>query len=106
MKDVECPNCKVDLYIDHDDGDYGYTEGETFEQQCSECGYVFVYTTEIHFSYAVEKAPCKNGGKHQFEQSAGYPPGYMKNEQRCKVCGEDHLIDDSLKYDNSKDEWN
>ena len=102
-EDVKCPYCGKWQEINHDDG-YGYEEGQVHEQECT-CGKTFVYSTSAIYYYEAEKAPCKNGGEHDFKQSEGYPSGYMKNRQRCQVCDEVHLIDDSLTYDGQKDEW-
>ncbi len=50
IDDVQCPYCKADQEINHDDG-YGYDESLIFEQECSECQDTFAFTTEISFNY-------------------------------------------------------
>ena len=56
MSDIDCPYCGKGQDINHDDG-YGYEEDEIFEQECSGCDKVFVFTTSIDFYYEAEKAP-------------------------------------------------
>jgi len=51
--DVACPYCGAGQNICHDDG-YGYG-GDTYSQECGECGETFTYTTETVFYYQVEK---------------------------------------------------
>jgi len=91
MEDVECPYCEKWNEINHDDG-YGYEEGETYEQTCDHCGKIFVYTTSIHFYYDAKKAPCKNGGEHDWKKIDGWPKEYFKNRRRCSCCDEEMII--------------
>ena len=102
--DVECPYCKHKQDINHDDG-YGYEEGQMYEQECSKCEKIFVYTTTIHFNYSVYVAPCKNGGEHKFNPCQGCPTGYMSNRHRCEYCDEVHIINESLIYNLDEDTW-
>jgi len=94
MYDVDCPYCDADLEIDHDGG-YGYSEDETYEQECMKCGKTFVYTTSINYSYEAETAPCLNGEKHKFEIVTIYPHKF--SYKRCSFCGEKQELTD--------DEW-
>ena len=87
MEDVECPYCEKWNEINHDDG-YGYEEGEIYEQTCDHCGKIFVYTTSISFYYEAEKAPCKNGGEHDWKQMTGWPKEHFISRQRCSCCDE------------------
>lgn len=86
MRDVECPYCGADLDINHDDG-YGYSEDETHQQECCECGKAFVFTTAIHFSYRVDKADCLNGAEHTYERTKTWPPEAAR--LRCTQCGDE-----------------
>ena len=52
MSDVQCPYCKTDQEINHDDG-YGYEEGESHEQACIHCEKDFKFITSITFAYDV-----------------------------------------------------
>lgn len=81
--DIECPYCGREQNIDHDDG-YGYEENEIYEQTCYNCDKIFVYHTEISFSYNVEKADCLNEGEHEFKPTCTSPIAYTK--MQCTMC--------------------
>lgn len=83
--DIECPYCGKGQEINHDDG-YGYSEDETFNQECSDCDKTFVFTTSISFSYNAEKAECLNGGEHDYKPQTTYPKRYTRME--CQMCGD------------------
>ena len=82
--DVECPYCRAEQEIDHDDG-YGYQEDVTYEQQCCNCDKYFAYTTAIIYHYESNKADCLNGGEHQLKKCRSYPEFMSKNY--CVDCG-------------------
>ena len=100
-KDIECPYCGTWQDIDHDDG-YGYEENEVYEQECSECGNIFVYQTSIIFHYNAEKAPCKNGGEHKLEKIHGYPEEFFEYKRRGEYCDEEFVIDELEHKENCK----
>ncbi len=84
--DVECPYCKAELEIDHDDG-YGFEEDEMHFQGCRKCEKTFSYTTSIHYYYEVEKAPCVNGDEpHDWGKVYTSRDDYFL--YRCHKCGE------------------
>lgn len=86
MSDIECPYCGKGQEICHDDG-YGYEDGEVFEQECSGCDKIFIYTTEISYYYKAEKAPCLNGDTdHEWKDKIGYPIEAFRGKQYCAVC--------------------
>ena len=85
MSDVECPYCGRGQEINHDDG-YGYSEDETHNQECRDCGKVFTYTTSIMYLYEPAQAECLNGGEHNWQRVPTYPIRYTK--MRCSDCGE------------------
>ena len=62
MSDVNCPYCKTEQEINHDDG-YGYDESKEHEQRCTSCEREFKFYTSISFSYTVE---CQEGD-HKME---------------------------------------
>ena len=84
MRDAECPYCREDVDICHDDG-YGYEEDKTYEQECSCCGNHFAYTTSIMFYYETAKAHCLNGGECKFKATFTVPRIATKME--CRDCG-------------------
>jgi transposase-like protein len=51
MHNVECPYCKAELEINHNDK---YRESKTI-QECEKCKKTFSYTISILFSYNAEK---------------------------------------------------
>jgi hypothetical protein len=83
LKDA-CPYCDSEVEIDHDDG-YGNEEDGVFEQECSECGKTFAYTTQWARTHDLFKADCLNGAPHCFEKTCTYPPEFAR--LRCSVCG-------------------
>ena len=83
--DIECPYCKHEQDINHDDG-YGYSEDEIHQQTCGNCDKTFTFTTSISFSYEVSKADCLNDGEHDFEATTTYPKDCTKME--CTMCSE------------------
>lgn len=87
MSDIECPYCGEDQEINHDDG-YGYGEGETYQQQCSNinCGKTFAYTTSVSFYHEASKADCLNDGEHDWKLTHTIPKKYSK--MYCSMCDE------------------
>ena len=85
MSDIECPYCDEFQDIDHDDG-YGYEEDEIYNQECSDCGKRFTYTTGILFVYETEKADCLNDGKHQWDVTSTFPK--KRSVMCCSTCDE------------------
>ena len=88
MNTVTCPYCKEECNINHDDGAF-YEENELEEMQCSHCDKMFVVSTSISFYHEGYKAPCKNGGKHDWQQIHGIPIEILKGKERCEHCGEE-----------------
>ena len=79
-KDIECPNCKHDQEICHDDG-YGYAEGEMHTQFCTSCDYEFKFTTYTSFTY---EAYCAKTEDHKMEQSTVNKDFYICS--KCEFC--------------------
>ena len=84
MPDVYCPYCEAPIEINHDDG-YGYDEDKMYEQECSECGKSFAFTTCISFDHEAFKADCLNGSPHNFKPMATCPK--EATEMECGNCG-------------------
>lgn len=83
MSDMQCPYCRADQNVCHDDG-AGYTEGVKHEHECSECGKTFVFETLIILYYEPQKADCLNGSDHELKLSRTFPRQYSK--MRCLHC--------------------
>jgi hypothetical protein len=92
MYDVKGPYCDHKQEINHDDG-YGYSEDEIYEQECSNCGKTFIYTTSISFYYEVSKAPCKNGKPHKLKDKKCFPEEFAVGKKICEYCGEEIVVD-------------
>ena len=84
MEDVECPYCGEWQEICHDEGQ-GYAEDEIHEQQCGDCDKYFAFTTTVICHYDATKAPCMNGGAHDWKASSTHPVEYTK--MVCSYCG-------------------
>lgn len=87
--DVECPYCGAEQEINHDDG-YGYEEDQIHEQDCTECGKAFAYTTAISYYYEAKKADCLNGAPHDFKPTHTTPKRYTR--MQCGDCGEERQL--------------
>lgn len=85
--DTNCPYCDHPQDINHDDG-YGYEEDIIFEQECSNCGKIFIYTTAIMLLYETEKAPCRNGAPCDFQPVKSFPQ-LFPDHVRCACCGDE-----------------
>jgi hypothetical protein len=87
MSKEKCPYCGCEIEIDHDDG-IGYEEDMAHQQECSECGKMFIYFTTMSFSYALHKADCLNEeGKHSWKPTICFPEEFTK--MRCEYCKEE-----------------
>jgi len=84
MSDVNCPYCKKEQEINHDDG-YGYEENEKHEQECRDCQKYFAFTTSIVFHYKADRADCLNGGNHKYKPTTTVPRQYTR--MYCVDCG-------------------
>ena len=92
--DPECPYCKEEVEINHDDG-YGYEEDELHQQECPSCGKTFTFYTSISYSYTLDVAPCLNGdAPHNYEKTRTHPPEFAK--MRCTVCQDEKPLDFKL----------
>lgn len=98
MNDIECPYCGEEQEINHDDG-YGYEEGETFQQECSDCGKTFIYYTSIIYSYEANKADCLNGKGHDYQLTHTFPR--IASKMRCTICDDVRFLteDEKIKFE-------
>jgi len=83
--DLECPYCKKEFDINHDDG-FGYDEGVKYKIECPHCEKSFVFETSISFYYKPEKADCLNDGNHNWKLTATIPREF--SEMYCTMCGD------------------
>jgi len=113
MSDIECPYCKEDQEIDHDDG-YGYEEDELHQQECPHCFKYFTYTTSIMYYYESHKADCLNGAEHKWREVANRYIFRDAGRYKCDICNEQKLVilervqymrDNLNKLTGEKKEW-
>lgn len=102
MRDTECPYCGKDQEICTDDG-YGVEEGETFSQECGDCGKTFAYTTTISISHEATQAPCLNGEPHNLLPIKGAPEEFFRGKRRCSWC--DHVETDKAVHEAAMAEY-
>jgi len=81
---VECPYCKKEFAINHDDGDFGYENDIAHRQSCPHCEKAFVFYTKISFHYEAKEAECLNNGKHDFKITNTFPKEFSQME--CSMC--------------------
>lgn len=70
--DLECPYCKKECSVNHDDG-FGFEPDVKHQMQCPHCQKTFVFQTSISFSYEAEKADCLNGVEHDYQLTTTFP---------------------------------
>ncbi len=83
--DLECPYCKKQLEVCHDDG-FGVEQGVKHQMECSGCEKQFVFQTVLSVFYEPEKADCLNDGSHDWKSSKTFPKEFT--EMQCSMCGE------------------
>ncbi len=89
--DIECPYCKKELDINHDDG-FGYDQDTKHQIECPHCEKMFVFRTSISFYYEPEKADCLNDDNHNYELSHTSPREY--SVMRCSMCDKEKELTD------------
>ena len=83
MSDIECPYCKKDQEVMHDEGQ-GYDEEEN-QHTCISCDRDFIFATSVSYYYEVS---CNTENDHVWEQSPveGCEDFYTcANCETCKV---------------------
>lgn len=98
-----CPYCEA--LLDDPDNE-GFLEGETYEEQCKECGKHFALTVSYSVNYYGEKCECMNGAPHEWEEISGYPEEYFANRRRCKMCDQSKTLEQIAKLEVRKPENN
>jgi len=88
MSEVECPYCEADCGVPDD----SYGEGELVDWECDGCKKKFVYYSQYSVDYYSQKAPCLNGGEHEWDSMVGAPAEHFKGRYRCKVCDKEKVV--------------
>ena len=80
--DFECPYCGAeDDYCDDPVG-----EGDPIEIECHKCEKNFIIRPSYSIDYSSEKAPCLNGGKHEWRPQCGAPKEFFEGKFECIIC--------------------
>ena len=85
---ITCPYCE----LESDDPDDCYESDEYYECECPHCENNFAFMIDYSPDYTTNKAPCLNGGVHNYEKIYSYPP---TDGMRCSHCGKEVLNGDS-----------
>ena len=97
MDNIECPYCKESYELDYESDAFA-NEGEAEEEECPNCGKMFMVTASILWCFESEKADCLNDGKHNWEQMTGSPSEHFVGRFRCSNCyREEHRDEEGRK---------
>jgi hypothetical protein len=92
---MECPYCKKELEPSPDQ----YEPDTPHEEECHQCEKSFIFYIEYYPTYTTIKAPCLNGGEHNYQDINGYPTEYYDGRVRCSYC-ENETVKDKNTFDN------
>lgn len=88
-----CPHCDKETYHPDD----CYETMNKYDQECNHCGNTFGFTIEYDPCYSSFKAPCMNGGDHNWRES--YRDDSMGiTILRCEYCDLTKRVDDKLDH--------
>lgn len=82
MSYLECPYCEKELK----DPDDCHETDRVYEYECNHCEKGFVFRLDYTVNYYEEKAPCLNGGPHNFRKCEGFPIECFKDKWQCRNC--------------------
>jgi len=83
MSNATCPYCNKSINVEPIGT---YEDGEIQEMECPRCKKSFGYVAVVTIEFETHKAPCMNGGDHEWEFVNSFPTEF--NHHRCKNCGE------------------
>ena len=86
MDIVECPYCKEDVELNHDDGAH-YNENEMEQERCEGCDKYFMVSGSVSWDYEGYKADCQNGTEHDYKITNTFPIKYSR--MCCSMCEEE-----------------
>jgi hypothetical protein len=98
--DVECPYCGAGMEIDYS-GRVG-REDKIYDRECDGCGKTFAYDVTITISHTAWKAPCLNGGEHNWWCERRHPLEYSR--MKCAVCGDTRELTEKEREENEIEE--
>lgn len=77
--DLACPYCEHEIEAPDD-----YNETFTrYDYKCENCNKTFTFSVEYERNYESRKAPCLNGGEHDYSKA-----NFVTNKIKCKYCDE------------------
>jgi DNA-directed RNA polymerase subunit RPC12/RpoP len=82
---IECPYCGHEYQYD---GDYGFEQDESWEEECPKCEKTFMLTGWYVAEFRSDKADCLNGGEHDMQPVKAFPK-FWPNWVRCSMCGKE-----------------
>lgn len=85
---LECPYCEHEI----EDPEDCYKTDTCYEYECNNCNKTFTFFVEYSRNYNACKAPCLNGGDHDWKPRIGFPAEWFKDEFRCSYCKEEKTI--------------
>lgn len=89
-KDLRCPYCG---YVFDSSWFETYPDqGIVSDADCPDCEKTFSYEVEYHPYFRSWKAPCLNGGEHDWQEIVGVPIFWFKNRRRCSVCDAEKML--------------
>ena len=96
MGDLYCPYCEADLggYVDD-----CHEQDTEYEHQCPKCEKNFMFTINYQPMFSSQKAPCLNGGEHEWEEICGLPKEFFIDKYSCKYCGKKEKIKSTTKVE-------
>ena len=82
MPSFICPYCDEEI---EEPVDYYETEID-YEWECPICSKNFIFTIDYDPIYYEKKAPCLNGGEHDYKKRNSFPP---TDNLFCSCCGKE-----------------
>ena len=85
---LECPYCGEETPVPEE----CHEQDAPHEAGCINCEKRFIFYVTYYPSYSENKAPCLNGGAHDYQPIGGFPEEYFSGRRRCSYCGEEERI--------------
>jgi len=83
---IKCPYCRKEFNLPKDNN---YQNDVKYKIQCPRCKKGFVFQL-YDIDYLVTKAPCLNGGKHDYQLIKILPE--EESKMRCSICNKEREL--------------